>query len=127
MVIIKGTRMLRYIQPQPLPFPHLPTRFLGFSFFALSQIAELKKQSKVPYKREWKGCGRVLRKKRRWRGRLELTGKQRRKKEGLLAGREGFGKVRWFNTCFCVVCKIILPWLPLHMASVKAYITARGS
>lgn len=25
------------------------------------------------------------RKKRRWRGRLELTGKQRRKKEGLLA------------------------------------------
>lgn len=60
MVIIKGTKMLKCIQSQSLPFPHLPTRFLGFSFFALSQIEELKKQSKVPYKREWKGCGRVL-------------------------------------------------------------------
>lgn len=60
MVIVKGTRMLKCIQPQPLSFPHLPTRFLGFSFFALRQIAELEKQSKVPFKREWNGCGRVL-------------------------------------------------------------------
>lgn len=35
---------------------------------------------------------------------------------------KALGKSGGFQVC-CVVCKIILPWLPLHMSSVKAYIT----